>query len=184
MPQPIVPQLSEAAFVLWEEGQREKFELHRGFVYAFAGVTLGHDRIVFNIRSLLERQLRLPCRTSGSDVKVRISNDTCYYPDVTVSCEDVADSATMIRQPRIVVEVLSPSTRDYDLVEKRAAYREMHALRGYVIAHSGSRRVEVDRRTADGAWGTEVFDSGDALIDGYSLPLDRVYAGTAPAAPG
>jgi Uma2 family endonuclease len=179
MPQPVMPQLSEAAFLLWEKGQRGKFELHLGFVYAVSGGTLSHDRIAFNIRTLLERQLRRPCRTYGSDVKVRISSNTCYYPDLTVSCEEVDDSATILGRPKIVVEVLSPSTQEYDLVEKRAAYREMPALRAYAIAHSDSRRVEVDRRNAAGSWETEVFDSGDALVDGYCLSLDQIYAGTA-----
>ena len=179
MPDPVIPQLSEQAFLLWEEGQRDKFELHRGRVYAFAGGTLDHDRIAFNIRSLLERQLKPPCRTHGSDVKVRISSNTCYYPDVTVSCEKVAGSARIIGQPKIVVEVLSPSTQEYDLVEKRAAYREVAALRAYAIAHSGSRRVRsIDAVFSAGTWETEVFDGGEALIDDYSLSLDQIYAGT------
>lgn len=182
MPQPVIPQLSEQAFLLWEEGQCEKFELHRGLVYAFAGGTVGHDCIVFNIRSLLAQQLSPPCRTYGSDVKVRISSDTCYYPDATVSCEGPAFSATILGEPRIVVEVLSPSTRRYDLVEKRAAYREMPALRAYAVAYSDLRRIEVDHRNPDGAWETEIFDGGEARIDEYSLSLDQIYAGTALAA--
>lgn len=179
MRQPVIPQLSEAAFLQWEESQSGKFELHRGFIYAFAGGTVDHDRIAFNVRSLLEQRLQPPCRTYGSDVKVRIANDTCYYPDVTVSCEEIDHSATMITQPRIVIEVLSRSTQGYDLVEKRAAYREMQLLRAYVIIHSDSRQIEVDRRNQHGLWGTDVFENEDALIDGHSFTLDQVYAGTA-----
>lgn len=178
MRQPIVPQLEGPSFILWEHAQRERYELHRGFVFAFAGGTIIHDRLAFNMRVALEGLFSTPCRTTGSDVKVRISQDTYYYPDVTVTCEPISGDETIIEQPRIVVEVLSASTSGYDLVEKRSAYRSSPSIVAYVIMHSDSRRVEVDCRSSNGNWETETFDDREAIVDGHRLQLDVLYAGT------
>ena len=177
--QPIIPQLNGPEFLLWEQAQSERYELNAGFVFAFAGGTAAHDRLAFNMRTLLESAFPSPCRTFGSDMKVRISSNTYYYPDVAVGCDTIADDATVLENPRIVVEVLSAATRGYDLVEKRAAYRTLASLRAYVVIDTDIRRVEVDRRDFAGKWETETFDVGEALLDGSRLSLDAIYAETA-----
>jgi Uma2 family endonuclease len=175
MREPILPQLSEHEFLSWEAAQEGKFELHRGFVMAFAGGTVDHDTIAFNLRGALDRLFPAPCRTFGSDVKVRVGPETLYYADAGVVCEPVPGDATVIERPRIVAEVLSRSTRAYDLVEKRAAYRTIPSLTAYVLVHTDLRRVEVDVRARDPSWRTETYDVGEAFVDGRSLPLDFVY---------
>ena len=49
--EPVIPQLAAREFLVWEAAQGEKFELHRGFVMAFAGGTVDHDTIAFTLRS-------------------------------------------------------------------------------------------------------------------------------------
>ena len=176
MREPIIPQLVEREFLSWEAAQEAKFELHRGFVMAFAGGTVDHDTITFNVRTALDRLFPAPCRSFGSDVKVRVAADTFYYADAGIVCEAVAGDATVIERARIVAEVLSRSTRSYDLVEKRAAYRSLASLAAYVIVHSDARRVEVDSRGNGGVWRTETYDVGDAFIEGRVLALDVIYA--------
>ena len=176
MREPIIPQLAEREFLSWETTQEAKFELHRGFVMAFAGGTVDHDTIAFNVRAALDRLFPQPCRSFGSDVKVRVAPDTFYYADAGVVCEAVAGDATVIEQARIVAEVLSRNTRAYDLVEKRAAYRGLPSLVAYVVIHADMRRIEVDMRGNGGSWRTETYDVGDAFIDGRALALDVVYA--------
>jgi len=178
MRQPIIPQLNGPEFLLWEQAQSDRYELHAGFVFAFARGTAAHDRLAFNARTLLESAFPPPCRTFGSDVKVRISSNTYYYPDVTVVCDALPDDATVLENPRIIVEVLSPATRGYDLVEKRSAYRTLASLRAYVVIYTDMRRIEVDRRGFRGQWETETFDVGEALADDARLSLDAIYAGT------
>jgi len=175
--EPVIPQLAEREFLSWEAAQDGKFELHHGFVMAFAGGTVDHDTIAFNIRTALSTLFPAPCRTFGSDVKLRAASDVFYYADAGVVCEALAGDATVIEQARIVVEVLSRSTRSYDLVEKRAAYRGMESLRAYVIVHADMRRVEVDERGRE-SWRTDTYDAGDAFIDGRAVGLDAVYAGS------
>jgi len=175
--EPILPQLDEPEYLNWEAKQTAKFELHHGFVVAFAGGTADHDTVANNVRAALKRLFEAPCRMFGSDVKLRISQDTFFYPDAMVVCEPVLGSATYVEAPKVVVEVLSRSTRAYDLVEKRAAYRGLVSLVAYVVVHTDMRRVEVDSRTSDGRWTTEAFDD-KAFIGGRELTLAEVYAGT------
>jgi Uma2 family endonuclease len=176
MREPIVPQLAEREFLSWEATQDGKFELHRGFVMAFAGGTVDHDTIAFNLRTALDRLFPPPCRTFGADVKVRVAADTLYYADAGVVCQAVPGDATVIEGARIVAEVLSRSTRSYDLVEKRAAYRAMASLTAYIVVHTDMRRVEVDERGQGGSWRTETYDLGEGFVDGRAIALDAIYA--------
>jgi Uma2 family endonuclease len=101
-----------------------------------------------------------------------------YYPDVTVACDEIAGDSTVIKNPRIVVEVLSPGTPSFDTVEKREGYRSLESLDAYVIVDTHMRRVEVDYRHTTGAWLCDYYDCGDALIRGAQLPVNEIYAGT------
>ena len=176
MREPVIPQLAAREFLSWEAAQDEKFELHRGFVMAFAGGTVDHDTIAFNLRMAFDRSFPPPCRTFGSDVKVRVSADTFYYADAGVICRSVARRCDGRERARIVAEILSRSTRSYDLVEKRAAYRALASLVAYVVVHADMRRCEVDVRGRDGTWRTETYDDNEIFVDGRSVALDTIYA--------
>ncbi len=171
-----MPQLDAEEFLHWEARQDAKFELHDGFIVAFAGGTLDHDQISFALRLALDRLFPAPCRTFGSDVKIRVAEATFYYADAGVICEDTAPDASTIGAPRLVAEVLSPSTRAYDLIEKRAAYRAMPSVDWYIIVHTSLRRIEVDARGGAAGWATEVFDEGDAYIGDRVLRIGEIYA--------
>lgn len=152
-----------------------RFELHQGFVVAFAGGTLDHDRISLNMRNALDHFFPAPWRSFGSDMKVRVGAATFFYPDAGVVCDELPGSASIVERPRIVVEVLSPSTRSYDLIEKRAAYREVAGLEAYVIVHTATRLLELEIRDVDGGWLTVTCtDDGVPLGIGI-LTLDDVY---------
>ncbi len=177
MREPIVPQLGEADFLAWDSTQHEKFELHHGFVVAMPSGTIRHEQIAFNVRAALENLVIAPCRAFGSSLKIRVASDMYLYADAGVVCEGFEDRATVIERPTIVVEVLSPSTRAYDIIEKRAAYRSLPSLRAYVIVHTEMACVEVDSRRGDG-WQTHVFDDGEVLLPGCALALTTIYART------
>src|SRR5690349_11092570 len=91
----------------------EKYEYQDGMIRLMAGGSKEHDDIAFNTRLALKQQFQSgPCSVQGSDMRVQVAENTYFYPDVTVSC-DVADrrrGIKVIQSPRIVVEVLSPST--------------------------------------------------------------------------
>jgi Uma2 family endonuclease len=118
----------------------------------------------------------------GSDLRIRIESiDVATYADVSVVCDPVqrsADSPTHVTNPRIVVEVLSPSTERYDREQKRLYYTQLASMQEYVLVAQDRRRVEVWRRAAEG-WLHEVYDAGAKAalpsID-YALDVDELYA--------
>ncbi len=155
-----------------------RFELHHGFVVARAGGTIDHDRVAHNLRNAVDRLYPEPCLAFGSDVKIQVDARTFFYPDAGVICSEVTGSETSLESPRVVAEVLSPSTRSYDLIENRAAYRSLPSLHAYVIVHTEFRRLEVDLRDADGAWRTSFTDAEPLPLGARVLTLDELYART------
>jgi Uma2 family endonuclease len=104
-----------------------KYEYQDGAVRLMSGGSREHDTIAFNMRTALKVQMQTgPCFASGSDMRVQVSEEHNYcYPDVTVSC-DVVDRRRgnkLIRSPRIVVEVLSPSIEQFDRTDKMRTYQ-------------------------------------------------------------
>ena len=85
----------------------------------------------------------------------------------------------MLANPKIVVEVLSPSTEAYDRGAKWAAYQAVPSLTDYILVAQDSVRVEHFRREPDGSWRYLLAEEGGTLVlaDGVPLPLNAVYAG-------
>lgn len=143
-----------------------KHEYLDGQIYAMAGGTPDHAALQAAVPSLLFPQLRAGrCRAHGSDLRVRVlATGLATYPDVTIVCgprELDPEDKNSVTNPTLVVEVLSPSTEDYDRGEKFAHYKRIAALRQYVLVSQGERRVEVWTRRADGAWTSVVSRDGE-----------------------
>jgi Uma2 family endonuclease len=178
MREPLIPQLDAEEFLHWEARQPEKFELHHGFIMAFAGGTFAHNKITNNVRIALDRAYPPPCETFSSDVKVGVGEKSFFYPDVGVVCDPVPDDATVVTAPILVCEILSEGTRSNDLVEKRAAYRSLPSLRIYLIVHTRLRRVELDSRGPNGKWTTSFVEAGSIAVGRTQIDLDEIYART------
>ena len=144
-------------YLRWENEQIEKHEFHRGEIFAMVGGRRVHGRVVANLARALGNALHgSPCQVFSETMKVQPAEDTILYPDVFVTC-DAADLRTemIFRAPKLVIEVLSPSTQAYDRSHKFALYRRIPALQEYILVDPQTRRVEAFRREADNRW---VFD--------------------------
>lgn len=179
------PKLSLEAYLAWEEDQTDRHEFHRGEVFAMVGAKRVHGRVVGNVAREFGMALKgTPCQVFHEGMKVQIGEDCVLYPDVFVTC-DKADLATerIFTAPRLVVEVLSPSTQAYDRSQKFALYRRIPALQEYILVDPDTRRVEGFRRGADGLWVLHDMSDGDTLEAaclGLRVPLDEVFAGIEP----
>jgi Uma2 family endonuclease len=142
-------------FLAWDAGQSVKHEFLRGEVFAMAGGEDRHYSVALNLAVALHQHLRgTPCRVYGSDVKLRVEAEDCFfYPDLMVTCS-AADAADRLvkREPVLVVEVLSPSTAAFDRGEKFAAYRRLPSLAEFLLVDIDARRCELFRKGADGLW--------------------------------
>jgi Uma2 family endonuclease len=123
----------------------------------------------------------------GSDLRVRALSSARYaYPDVAIICKppefDPQDkSQSTITNPRVIVEVLSPSTEKDDRGEKFARYILCPSLEEYVLITQHKPRVETFHRQGDGTWSFAYFDGRESIGKlrslGIELPLTEVYAG-------
>jgi len=80
-----------------------------------------------------------------------------YYPDVVVTCDPPGGDPYLRTQPRLIVEVLSPTTERIDRHEKLLAYRNVPSLQEYVLVSQDEMRIELHRRQDDGQWALEIF---------------------------
>lgn len=182
-----VPQqhLTLDEYLAWENQQAEKNEYYRGEVFAMVGARRVHGAVVSNLNRRLAEQLDgTPCRVFIEGMKLQIADDAIFYPDLMVTC-DRADLATemIFRAPKLVVEVLSPSTQAYDRGLKFAVYRRLPSLQEYILVDPDARRVEGFRRNEQGQW--VLFDMSDgpaleAACIGCTVPLDQVFDGIDP----
>lgn len=176
--------LSREEYLRQERRSETRSEFHRGQVVAMTGATRKHVRIVTNLTTSLDLQLReRPCNTYSNDLRVSVRDGEHYvYPDVIVTCgpetfED--DEFDSLVNPLVIIEVLSPSTAAYDRGDKFLLYQTIASLREYVLVSQESRRIEVFRKQPDGSW---LYQSWPPSMLPLLLPsidctltLDEVY---------
>lgn len=138
--------MSPADYLAWEAEQSVRHEYCHGAAYAMVGGTLAHNAIALNIASWLRGQLRgTGCHTYMADAKVQISPTGPYfYPDGVVTCDQRdRQAASLISYPKLIIEVLSPSTAGFDRGDKFKAYRWLSSLQEYLLVDA--TQVSVDR---------------------------------------
>jgi Uma2 family endonuclease len=128
-----------------------------GGVYPMTGGTANHIRIVSNVTTELNIQLRgRQCDVFPIDMKVRLPESSkFFYPDVAVVCGELQfhdERKDIITNPDLVVEVLSPSTEAFDRGAKFQAYRTIESLKEYVLVSQDKPLVEQYVRNGDGSW--------------------------------
>lgn len=169
----------EDYFALEENNPDVRFEYYDGYVYMMAGGTADHATISFNVQTALSNALRNgPCRVYNSDMRVYLSDTRYFHPDVTVTC-DPRDrgKASVIRSPRVVVEVLSPSTEASDRIRKLHAYLAYPTIEEYILVDYRTRRIEVYSKAQKG-WNYVVYGPGDEVEVrslGVRFTLDDAY---------
>jgi len=154
-----------------------KHEYLEGQVYAMAGASKNHQRIIANMVATFVQHLKnTPCDTFSSDIKVRVSDLAFFYPDVIVTCQDNSGDSYYTEQPLIIVEVLSKSTRRTDETIKRRLYQTLPSLQEYVLIEQDIVDIEICRR--DQGWQPEHYFMGDeisfAAID-LTLSVNEIY---------
>lgn len=149
-----------ADYLAFMEDAEVRHEFIDGQIVAMAGGSIEHARLTSEVAYLIRQGLEgSGCRVFSSDGRVRIeSTDNARYPDLSIVCGEVefaSDDPHAITNPRVIVEVLSPSTERDDRGAKFAHYKRLPSLQEYVLVSQDSARVEVFRRQPDGWLHTE-----------------------------
>lgn len=144
-----------------EAAAAEKSEWVDGVIYAMAGASKQHVMTVtILMRLLTESALSRGCFIGASDLLVQ-TESVYYYPDVVVSCEPSEDDR-IESKPCFIVEVLSPTTKRVDRMEKRDAYFTIPTMQDYWIVDPQTKVVEAWHRSPEG-WAGSHFHAGQPL---------------------
>jgi Uma2 family endonuclease len=142
-----------------EKERRAEFrsEYLAGEVFAMSGGTRYHGRIVTNaVGELRERLRKRSCNVYGTDLRVHIPATGLYtYPDIVVTCgkeEFLDDQFDTLLNPLLIIEVLSPSTADYDRGGKFFHYRSIPFFGEYLTIAQDQVLVEHWIRQSDHSW--------------------------------
>lgn len=184
--------LSEEDYLAGEELPGPRHEYVRGEIFAMAGASKAHGTLTLNLATAIRAHLRgTPCRAWVADMKVRIAAaGAYYYPDLVATCSpaDLAPEApkNYLEAPKLVVEVLSPTTEKVDRREKWFAYRQLPSLEEYLLIDQERQWVEVFRRCDEG-WLQEIAGPDETVplaSLGLTLTLAEIYEDSAvPARP-
>jgi len=169
-----------AEFLEWEERQPMRYEFDGVGPVAMTGGTAGHADVQRNLAIAVGGRLRgKSCRFYGSDLKFQVAEGHVRYPDGMVVCSPVDRTATVVYDPVIVFEVLSPSTTRDDRIVKAREYQAAPSVQRYVMLEQDAVGATVYARSGN-AWTHEILvaDSILALPEiGVSLPLAELYEG-------
>ena len=159
-----------------------KHEYQRGLVYAMSGAKKFHVQITNNFNVLLANHLAdLPCSVYVADMKVKIETAHCYYyPDISVTCDkqDIETNNDFILAPKLIIEVLSKSTEQFDRTDKFADYQQIPELQEYVLVSPDQVQVECYRKQPSGEWLSQRYERGDTVaitsIE-FQCPIEPIY---------
>ena len=181
--------LTAREYLAIENAAEFKSEFFDGEMFAMAGASAAHcfirDNVNFEIRKRIDGG---PCRMASSDLRVKVNPTGLYtYPDIVIVCGnpelDPDDPNTLVN-PRVLVEVLSPSTEHYDRTIKLDHYRKIDSAREYVLVSQDEPRVERYARGDDGRWTHDAYTGLDATfslesVPAKDIPLADIFRGIA-----
>jgi Uma2 family endonuclease len=183
--EPTVMTLEE--YLVFEENSPTKHEFLDGVVYAMTNPTVAHERIRHNLVMALGNHLRRgPCQVFSSLMQLRIRRDASeirYFPDIMVDCNRDSWGSNFVQNPKLIIEILSPSTHLIDRREKLQNCRLIGSVEQYVLVAQAEHRVTLYPRV-DG-WRPRVYTGLEAVAEFNSValgvPLIEIYGDVLPA---
>jgi Uma2 family endonuclease len=173
MAEPAIKRMTVDEFLCWEDGTDTRYELVDGFVVAMAPPAPRHGALFVRLAGAIDAALRArpPCAAYGEAGIVRPDrDDTFYVADIAVACDALQPDDQLIRNPILIVEILSPSTANFDRNTKVPDYRHIPSVKEILLLDSATVFAEILRRERD-HWITEIVQGPAATLVLNSLPL-------------
>ncbi len=183
--QPITRKITIEEYLQQEEKSEVRHEFFDGETYAMAGGTVNHNTLVDTVKDILKNQVReRGCRVFSENMKVEVQAGLYMpYPDVVLTCYpfDLRGRNLVIRQPRLLIEVLSKSTAHIDRGFKWLQYRKMPSLWYYMLVDQYSMTVELFSRINETSeWINTLYEDADDQITlpriDCTLRISDIYA--------
>lgn len=151
-------------YLAMENAATEKHEYYREEIFAMSGAKMPHNEIAGNLYFALRTKLQgKKCKPYNSDQRIHIEANTLFtYPDISIVCGEpvtLNNDQWNLLNPTVLIEVLSPSTKNYDRGEKFKLYRDITTLKEYILVDSESVHIEVFRLNESNHWELEEYNS-------------------------
>lgn len=156
-------------YLAMEEAATEKHEYYKGEIFAMSGPKMPHNIIFRNLFVGLANKLNgKRCQPFGSDMRVHIEANTLFtYPDISIICgkpETLNNDNWNVVNPAVIIEILSPSTKNYDRGEKFKLYRDIPTLKEYILVDSENIHIEIFRLNQSNHWELEEYSSSEEAL--------------------
>jgi Uma2 family endonuclease len=162
-----------------EENSLEKLEYHEGEIFAMAGGTLNHSLLSNNVGVSLTNAIRKKgnsCRTYNSDAKIAVSDEKFVYADTFIVCgktETFPEMPQAVKNPILIVEVLSDSTARYDREDKFQFYQKINSFQEYILVSQDKVLVEVFYKAIDAIfWQYRSYTKLNDVIELKSIDVE------------
>jgi Uma2 family endonuclease len=170
-------------YIEFEEFSDIRHEFYYGELFPIENTTLNHNRAKRNFLRVLENTFDpLGCQAFDENVKVEIVRNGRYvYPDILLTCdEDDKKAEYIVRNPVLIVEVLSKSTSDYDKGDKFKLYKKLPSLKHYLLIDSQQIGAELYSRTSTRSiWTYQSFEELNEIIEipdlSFSISMAEIY---------
>ena len=178
--------ITELDYLSEEKKATEKHEYYTGQIFAMSGASIPHNKISRNLLVLLAIKLKgKGCEPFGSDLRIHIPQNSLYtYPDISIFCGEIEKADTDFDtavNPKVIIEVLSKSTKNYDMGTKFSLYRDIVSLDQYITIDSECVQVETRENSHDGTWVLKDIKSIDNVLElrslGIETRLSEIYEG-------
>lgn len=183
---PISNRMTPAEYLEFERESDIRHEFIDGEVYAMAGASPRHNRIVRNLTvALFDHLDSHNCESFGENQRIALEkakNRDYLYPDTSVVCGEATftdDNPQALTNPQLIIEVLSPTTAKFDLDEKFALYRQLDTFREYVLVWQDKAKIARYHLNDNNIWEFTDVTGLDSHINlksiDYDLSLADVY---------
>jgi Uma2 family endonuclease len=181
--EPILKHTMEEYLVL-EEKSIEKHEYYLGEIFAMAGASIQHNQITSNAHIAIGSYLQnKDCQIFQSDLKIHAAtNSLITYPDLSIVCgaiETLEKYKQIVTNPSVLIEILSPTTQDYDRGGKFKLYRDITSLQEYILISSTETLVEKYTKQSNGTWVLQEYKTKDDVMHitaiDMQLQVDTLY---------
>lgn len=168
-------------FLAWDDGTDRRYQLLRGVITMMAPPQAVHGALVIRLGTALTNRLPRGCSVTGeAGIRPPHRNDTYYQADLAVTCRPLERGEIYLREPVLIVEVLSPSTAATDRLLKLPDYRLIPSVTDILLVESQEARIEHWRRQSGDAWLVVLRGPHERVelpdLD-VTLELDALYDG-------
>jgi Uma2 family endonuclease len=173
-------------YLEFDKNSDGRFEFHNGYIVEMSGVSIEHGDIEANLMTILKNKVAdRDCKINPANIRLKVPKLPTYrYADLSALCGkrivEKFSGLDVLVNPALIVEVLSPSTENYDRVEKFTEYKSIESFREYLLISQTKPFVTLYTKYNEIFWFQSEYKVGETLklesLD-CELNVDEIYAG-------